>query len=62
MNNTYKYLVKRREDVAKQIRELNDSYISLEEKEKKMYELDREMEDLEIQIYMLDEAYNENDM
>ena len=52
--SAYRELLKRRNELAKEIRELHDSNLSIEEIDKRMLELDGEMEDIEEQLLMLD--------
>ncbi len=50
----YHKLSRRRNELAKEIRELHDSDLPIEEIDKRMLELDGEMEDIEEQLLMLD--------
>lgn len=51
--STYRELLKRRNEIAREIRELHDSDASIEEIDKRMLELDAEMEDVEQELYIL---------
>lgn len=51
--SAYRELLKRRNEIAREIRELHDSDASIEEIDKRMLELDAEMEDVEQELYIL---------
>jgi len=51
--SAYRELLKRRNELVKEIRELHDSDLSIEEINKRMLELDAEMEDVEQELYIL---------
>ena len=51
--SAYRELLKRRNEIAREIRELHDSDASIEEIDKRMLELDAEMEDAEQELYIL---------
>ena len=52
-NLTYHELSRRRIELVKEIRELHDSDLPIEEIDRRMLELDAEMEDVENQLLVL---------
>ena len=51
---TYHTLMKRRNEIAKEIRAIHDADLPHEEIEKRMLELDAEMEDIDYELLTLD--------